>query len=210
MRYGLHAALRYVALLPLLLLVSACHSAPDADALAARYAAELRQTERLVLATMTVGKMATVSDLPLEEAHSLRQKADALIDKMKIGSRVAVYSFSSRLEAYIDLSSLSPSDFIFSPDGKSVAVSLPPVMTGFAGRDFEMREEHYRVTGMRSQINAPERARLKERMTADLMSDIERDAAYREILLEKGRAKAAMFFKELFASRGIDATVTFR
>lgn len=192
------------------LMLGACHRAPDPEAMAARYASELRTTDRLQLASMTIGKMATVADTPLSEARTLRQSADALIDKLKIGSRVAAYSFNTTLTAYIDLSTIAASDFRFSPDGKEVAVTLPRVKTTFDGRDFEMREEHYRVTGMRSQVNAPERARLKQQMTEDLIEDIRKDPTYSDILIEKAQAKAEAFFTDLFAARGIKATVSFR
>lgn len=200
------AAVWLLALMPL----AGCRRAPEPEELAARYASELRSADRLVLASMTVRKMATVRDTPLSEARDLREAAGALLDKVKIGSRVAAYSFTARLEASVDLSTLSASDFRFSPDGREVTVTLPPVVTEFAGRDLGMREEHYRVTGMRSAVDARERARLKDEMTESLREDIRRNPAYKAILQEKARAQAGAFFSNLFAAQGIKAEVEFR
>ncbi len=46
---------------------------------------------------------------------------------------------------------------------KTAELTLPAIRTEFQGRDIAMKEEHYRVTGLRSQIGSKERAELKEK-----------------------------------------------
>lgn len=188
----------------LLLLASCGKSDTSGD-----WYAEIRSADKLVLASMTITKMATIDDLPLSEAKGLKQSADAIISSLKVGDRVAVYSYNTYLRAYIDLSELQAEDVRVDEKAKTVTIILPPVHTEFAGRDIGMREEHYRVTGLRSQINSKERAQLKEQMNTHLKNEIENDPAYRNILTEQAQTKARLYFESLFSGTDYTPVIEF-
>lgn len=171
---------------------------------------ELRSVDKLVLASMTITKMATVDDMSLAEAKGLKQTADALLSKVKVGDRVAAYSYDTYLRAYIDMSALSPDDITVDERARRVTINLPAVRTEFAGRDLGLREDHYRVTGLRSDIDAAERAAIKERMNAHLKQEVERKGTFRAAVEQQARAKATRYFESLVAPAGYTAVVTFK
>lgn len=173
------------------------------------YYSELRAVKKLVTGRMTISKMATIDDIRLDEAQGLRQTASALLAAIKPGSRKAAYSYNTYLRAYIDMDRLTPDDIRLSPDGKTLEIDLPPVEIEFAGRDAEIREEHYRVTGLRSNINADERARLKEEMNTLLKAEVRRNPAIASRLKEIAETKAATFFTDWGRSRGLDVMINF-
>ena len=88
-------------------MLSACTKQTRADY---NYVDELRSVNKLVLAQMTVSKMATIDDLPLDDARGIKQTAAAMLDIIKIGNRKAAYSYDTYLRAYVDMSQLSPDD----------------------------------------------------------------------------------------------------
>lgn len=171
---------------------------------------EIRSVDRLVLARMSVSKMATISDIRPEEAKGPKQKLTALIDAVKIGDRVAAYSYDTYLRAYIDLSQLAEEDVDIDSESKTVRLTLPDVKVETEGRELALKEEHYRVTGLRSQIDAKERARLKEQMNAAVKQEIARNPAFKEALAEKARSKAQAYFTDLLASQGYKADIVFQ
>lgn len=175
-----------------------------------RLYSELRSVDRIVLASMSISKMATVDDMTLAEARGLKQSAGALLSSLKIGDRVAAYSYDTYLQAYIDMSDLRPEDISVDRERRHVSVKLPPVQTRFAGRDIELREEHYRVTGMRSDIDARERAAIKERMNTRIKEEVESNDTFRATLVDRARAKARTYIESLAAAAGYTASVSFR
>lgn len=174
------------------------------------FCSQLQSVNKLVLAQMALSKMATIDDLKLEDAHGLKQTADALLDAIKIGSRKAAYSYDTYLRAYIDLDELTPDDISIDEGTKHVKLMLPPIMTEYAGRDAQIREEHYRVTGFRSHIKPEERAAIKEAMNTALKREVENRHEFRQSLIESARAKGRRYFENFFASQGYTATVEFR
>ena len=90
-------------------LLGACDRASDA---ARNYYSEVKSVNKLVLAQMTISKMATVDDIKLEDADGARQTAAAVIDAVKIGNRKAAYSYDTYLRAYVDLTGLQPEDVV--------------------------------------------------------------------------------------------------
>ena len=56
---------------------------------------QVRSVDHLVLAQMKVEKMATIDDLSLQDAKGPEETVEALIDAIKIGDRVAVYSYDT-------------------------------------------------------------------------------------------------------------------
>ncbi len=155
---------------------------------------EIIKTDKLVLASMTINKIGEYDD-----------ESD-----WKIGKRIAVYSYNTYLIAYIDLSQLSPEDIDIDNTDGTASISLPPIKTEYRGRDISMKEEHYRVTGLRSQIGPKERAELKEKMNSSLKKEVESDPNFKTTVVEAAKRKAEIFFKQLFASRNLNVTVNFK
>lgn len=174
------------------------------------YYSEIKSVNKLVLAQMTVSKMATIDDLKLEDAVGPKQTAAALIDAMKLGDRKAAYSYDTYLRAYIDLSDLNPHDIRIDESRKTITLTLPSVTTEYLGRDMEIREDHYRVTGLRSAIDADERARLKERMNTVLKEEVERKPMFRNKLVSEAKTKARTYFSSLLGKDGYTVTVKFK
>lgn len=171
---------------------------------------EIRSADKLVLATMTVSKLATVSDPSWAEARGFRESAEAVMSSLKVGDRVAAYSYDTYLRAYIDLSELSPDDVRADDEARTVTIELPPVNVETAGRDPELREVHYRVTGLRSAIDARERARLKEAANTHLKAELEADDTLTRMLAGQAREKARRYFEALVARDGYTAIVRFK
>ncbi len=171
---------------------------------------EIKSVDKLILARMTVSKMATIDDIPLSEAEGLKQTSAALLDALKLGKRKAAYSYDTYLRAYIDLSSLTPDDVKVDESTKTVTLSLPPVMTEYLGRDMEIREDHYRVTGLRSEIDAAERAALKEQMNTVLKNEVKNKPMFRDKLVTEAKAKAEAYFSSLLGKDGYKVIINFR
>lgn len=181
--------------------ICSCRKEDNADKTTV-FQSELRSVQKLILSRMTVTKMATIDDIRLSEAKGARQITSALIDAIKPGTRKAAYSYDTHLYAYVDLSALGPDDFRqTAPD--AIEISLPPIEITYEGRDLEIREEHYRVTGMRSQISASERAQLKEEMNRILKQEIADDPEYAESLRREARMKLDSYFAAFARNHGI-------
>ena len=188
---------------------TSCSKQEDPDAKRQLAIAQVKSSDKLVLAQMSVSKMATVDDPKLKDAQNLRQAVEALGDAVKIGSRKAVYSYDTYLRAYLDLSTLTDADLAV--EKNSVTLTLPAIQTEYAGRDIPITEEHYRVTGLRSQIGASERAALKEEMNKALKSEVENDSEFSDLLKTKAREKADAYFSSLLLEAGYsNVTVKFK
>lgn len=171
---------------------------------------EVRSVNKLVLAQMTVTQMAAVDDISLEDAKGMKQTIAAMADALKIGSRKAAYSYSTYLRAYMDMSEFQPSDITIDNRHKTIILNLPDVKTEFAGRDMEIKEEHYRVSELRSEINASERAALKEKMNTQLKEKVRENPEFKEKLESQARAKAKDYFSSLLEKEGYRVTVNFK
>lgn len=187
-------------------LLTSCHKEETINASA--FQSELRSVQKLVLARMTVSKMATIDDLKLDEAKGARQIASAVISAIKPGTRRAAYSYDTYLYAYIDLSGLDADDFR-AIDSKTIEITLPPIEIAYEGRDIEIREEHYRVTGLRSEINAAERAALKEEMNSVLKQEVENDSSYANSLKDNARKKLETYFTAFAENHGININLRY-
>lgn len=174
------------------------------------YLSEVKSVNKLVLAQMTISKMATIDDIDLSKADGMKQMAAGLMDAVKVGNRKAAYSYDTYLKAYVDLSSLTPDDLKVDDATKTITLTLPPVQTEFAGRDMEIREDHYRVSGFRSEIDAKERAEIKEKMNTALKQEVEEKSEFRSRLEAEARTKAVAYFKALLGSDGYNVIVNFK
>ncbi|MDE7461230.1 MAG: DUF4230 domain-containing protein [Paramuribaculum sp.] len=174
------------------------------------YLSEVKSVNKLVLAQMTISKMATIDDIDLSKADGMKQMAAGLMDAVKVGNRKAAYSYDTYLKAYVDLSGLTPDDLKVDDATKTITLTLPPVQTEFAGRDMEIREDHYRVSGLRSEIDAKERAEIKEKMNTALKQEVEEKSEFRSRLEAEARTKADAYFKALLGSDGYNVIVNFK
>ena len=127
-----------------------------------------------------------------------------------MGDRIAAYSFQTYIEAYIDLGQLRDQDVEVDEKRKLIKLTLPPVQTRYIGRDLGVKEEHYRVSLLRSEITAKERAMLKDKMSKALKKDVEGNAEYRSLLVKEAQAKARGFFTILLHSYGYDSEISFQ
>lgn len=163
---------------------------------------ELNSVQRLELGRMTVGKVGMITDPPVSSSSGIRATAEALVNSMKIGTRIGVYSYDTYLVAYINLGKLSADDIVVDDEAKSVRLHLPPVEIMTDGRDVTLLEEHSRVTGLRSRISPQERARLKEQMAAEVRRAVQDDSSGKRRLREAAERKARVWLTYLFENRG--------
>lgn len=173
-----------------------------------RLSSDLRVVQKLVLSRMTVSKMATIDDISLSEAKGGRQKLAALIASLKPGTRKAAYSYNTYLYAYVDLSQLTVDD-VRAIDNHTIEITLPPIEVAIEGRDVGITENHYRVTGLRSHIDASERAQLKEAMSAALREEVAEDPTFETSLKSEARKKLDLYFDAFAKSHGIDIRIKY-
>lgn len=172
------------------MLVSSCHKpAPVPD-----FYHELKSVDKMVFASMAINKVAK-----LETS-----------DWYTAGKRIAVYSYDSYMQAYIDLSRLQADDIVFDQESKTVKVTLPPVMTEITGRDMEMKKEYENIGLLRSDLTAKERAEIKEKANASFKAEVEDNPVFRQQLIEAATRKARQYFETLLEADGYTATVNFR
>lgn len=155
---------------------------------------ELKAADKLVLASMSLTKTARLEDSQW----------------YKIGKRIAVYSYDSYLEAFIDMSLLKPEDVVFDDASRTVRLTLPPVEVELAGRDMQMRKVYENIGVFRSDIDPKERAAVKEQANRSLKKELETDGEFRRQLEETARRKARKYFESLLESQGYTAVVDFR
>ncbi|MDE6400197.1 MAG: DUF4230 domain-containing protein, partial [Muribaculaceae bacterium] len=170
----------------------------------------LQDVSRLELSSMTVGKVGMITDPAVSDASGIMGKAEAMIDAVKVGQRIGVYSYDTYLTAYIDLSELAEEDVDIDRDAGTAHVILPPVRVMVDGREPELHEEHYRVTGLRSSITPEERARLKSQMAREVRKELAADRSASESLRSAAEAKAKAWFGDLLENWGYDAVVEIR
>lgn len=170
----------------------------------------LQEVSRLELARMTVGKVGKISDPLVSDAHGFAGKFQAVVDAMKIGTRIGVYSYDTYLVAYLDLTKLSPEDVEVNEESHIAKVILPPVEIVTDGRDPRLHEEHYRVTGLRSSISPAERAALKSQMAAEVKKELASDKGNKEALRKEAEMKARAWFAALLSDWGYEAEIEFK
>ncbi|MDE6668987.1 MAG: DUF4230 domain-containing protein [Muribaculaceae bacterium] len=170
----------------------------------------LSDVSELRLAEMSLSKVGRVRDERMREASDVSSWVRAAVNHLKIGARIGVYSYDTYLTASADLSQLRPEDVHVDSAAKVVEVDFPPIQVAYAGRDMELREEHVRVTGLRSAITPRERSELKSMMAASLQRELAANHDIEQQLRQTARASATEFISALAAEHGYTARVTFR
>lgn len=170
----------------------------------------LREVNRLELSKMTVGKVGTVSDPEWRDTKDWEGKARFFWNSMKVGKRIGVYSYDTYVVAYIDLSKLNPDDITVDRETGTVDILLPQVEVMIDGREPQLHEEHYRVTGFRSRITPEERARLKAQMAKEVKKELASSREGIEALKKSAQAKARVWITELVGNWDLTANVNFR
>lgn len=169
--------------------LSAC-SKPDSNALYQ----ELKSTDKLVFASMAISKTATMESPEI----------------ILLGKRVAVYSYNTYMQAYIDLSQLQPSDIVYNDDNHTVQISLPAVQTELAGRDMQMHRVYENVGLLRPDLDSKERAQIKEKANASLQREVATNPAFRNHLIDAAQRKARQYFESLVEPTGYTPVITFK
>lgn len=155
---------------------------------------EIKSADKMIFASMSVTKTAKTERS----------------DWYKIGKRIAVYSYDTYLHAYIDLSSLQFEDIIFDDKAKTVSVTLPPVEVEIAGRDMEMKRVYENISPFRSEVDAKERAEIKERANKSFLKEVNRNPMFRQKLTEAAERKARKYFQTIFETNGYTPHIIFR
>lgn len=170
----------------------------------------LQNVSRLELSRMTVGKVGMISDPAFGDARGIIGKAEAMLDAVKVGKRIGVYSYDTYLTAYIDLSELSADDIDIDREAGTAHVILHPVRVMVDGREPQLHEEHYRVTGLRSSITPEERAALKAQMAREVKKELSKSKSSADALKASAEAKAKAWFTQLLENWGYEAQVEIR
>ncbi len=147
---------------------------------------ELKSADKMIFASMSITKTAT-------------------IDKSRefFGKRIAVYSYDTYMHAYIDMSALSEDDISFDDKAGTVHITLPPIVTEISGRDMELRKEY-------DNIDARERAELKELANTSLKKELQDNKAFTSQLTDAAKHKARQYFESLFGEKGYSAVIDFK
>lgn len=171
---------------------------------------QLQEVNRLELARMTVGKVGMISDPDYRDAKGWENKASALFNTMKIGTRIGVYSYDTYIIAYLDLSKLTPDDIEIDKENSIARITLPPVEIMTDGREPQLHEEHSRVTGLRSSITPSERARLKAQMAREVKQELTNKRDAFQSLQASAEIKGKAWLSELLDNWGYKTEITFR
>lgn len=153
---------------------------------------ELKEVNKMVLSSMTINKTAVLQD---PEWY---------------GDRVAAYTYDNYMQAYLDMSTFEPEDLIFDDENKSVVVKLPPVQIEIVGRDIELKRVYENVGLLRSDIDAKERAEMKDKANRSFRKEVASNPAFRAELKKSAERKARKYFETILEDSGYSATIEFK
>lgn len=91
-----------------------------------------------------------------------------------------------------------------------VSLTLPAPRTVLEGRDMQIREDHYRVTGLRTAIGPAERAALKEKMNEHLKQEVSRDPEFARMLDTNARDARCRISASLLGDLGYNVEISYR
>lgn len=175
---------------------------------------ELRDLSELVLSEVRIEKTVVINDpqIRFKEIGSQEGMIPDAVDwmkrKVKPGTRVGVYSFGTYLVAFINLEEFQQTDIVF--NNKECRITLPPVKIEERGRDFELKEEHQRISVYRSFITSQEKAKAKNDASKLLLEDIKNNSELQKQLTESAKRKARAYFEMLLSNWGYTAIVNFK
>ena len=175
-------------------LFSACNKENEEARIIPEMVQQIQTADKMVFASMSITKTAKTERT----------------DWYKVGKRIAVYSYDSYLQAYIDLSQFSADDLRFDDRNHTLTITLPPIQTEVAGRDMQLRKEYENIGVFRTNIDSKERAEIKERANAQFVKEVEKNPKFRRQLTEAAQRKARAWFEALADSYGYTATVNFK
>ena len=66
------------------------------------------------------------------------------------------------------------------------------------------------MTGLRSAINAKERAAIKERMNESLKAEVRRNPQFQNHVKSEARRKAVAYFESMLGNLGYSADISFK
>lgn len=155
---------------------------------------EIKSVDKMVFASMAISKTAVMKDPHI----------------FLLGDRVAVYSYNTYLQAYINLADLKPDDLVFDDKNHTVTLTLPPVRTELVGRDMQMRKIYENISPLRSQITSEERAQIKEKANRSLISEVVNNPEFRRQVTEAAQSKARAYFEYLLEQDGYTPTILFK
>ena len=155
-------------------------------------------------------ELKSVNKLILSRAAISKTARKETSEWYKVGKRIAVYSYDSYLQTYINLGELSPEDLTFDDTARTVSVKLPPIQIESAGRDMELRLEYENIGLLRSELSSKERAQMKEQANEEYRREITENSELRQTLIVSGQQKARIYIESLFAARGYSASITFK
>lgn len=170
----------------------------------------LREVNRLELARMTVGKVGMVSDPEWKDVNTIEGKVQVLLNSVKVGKRIGVYTYDTYVTAYVDLTKLRPEDIVVDREAGTVDILLPPVEVMVDGREPQLHEMHYRVTGFRSRIRPDERAALKAQMAKEVNKELAASRKGMDALRKNAQEKARTWVVSMAEDWGLAAKVDFR
>ncbi|MCM1137479.1 MAG: DUF4230 domain-containing protein [Duncaniella sp.] len=191
-----------------LVLVGLCSCATEKDDVSVYD--NLKDVHHLTLAEMSLNKMGAIDDMTWDKAEGISEHIGAFVNNFKAGKRIGVYSYNTYLQAYIDLDELIGEDVKVDNKRKFVNLTLPAVRIAYLGRDMGIKEEHLRVTGLRSSITPQERAEVKEAMNEALKKDVENSPELRRKIVSEAETKAREYFSILLKNLGYDCHIDFR
>lgn len=179
-------------IIPVALIMAASCSKPAPDHTG--LVQDIRAANKMVFASMTITKTAK-----LESSKWYT-----------IGKRIAVYSYDAYLHAYIDLSEFTPEDMVFDEKNHTVTITLPAVKVEAVGRDMKMRKEYENIGILRGDVDAKERAEIKEIANTSFNKEVAGNATFRKQLTEAAERKARSYFETLLAADGYTASINFK
>ena len=154
----------------------------------------IKSTDKIVFATMAISKTAKFES-----------------DKWyTIGKRIAVYSYDTYLQAYIDMTLLQADDIEIDHSRHTMRITLPAIETQLTGRDMTLRKEYENIGPLRSDLDARERAMMKEQANESLLKELDSNTIFRQQLIKDAQQKARMYFQALAQKNGYTAEINFR
>lgn len=201
---------RFLATIVLIVSVVALSSCEKREEVQLDVYESLREVSRLELSRMTVGKVGMVADPGWDDVKDWEGKARVLWNSMKVGKRIGVYSYDTYVTAYVDLSKLRPEDVSVNREAGTVDILLPRVEVMVDGREPQLHEMHYRVTGFRSRIRPEERSALKAQMAKEVKKELASSRQGIEKLRKSAEDKARAWVVGLAENWDLAAKVDFR